>query len=261
MKLLATLVLATLALNVHMAAGQAVCSPACSCVCPPTGLDDQDCYQTPRRNTFRPAIPLTIQDQFGTIQANAVNFHRLCAPANKNGDCPMCSLQPDHYLGLTLAQVTGATSSPHVSLSYQFGVIAGDIGSVVGGPGFLLTPASKSLVPPAPAPPAGLHNYNCYRLVNTTGNVTGDATVTDQFVMNFPMTLRKDGPWTVCVGADVDGTDPGAVGVTPVFLCNLVNDTHLPFNQETVFADSVITGQVIATITRYDDLCMPATIQ
>ena len=231
--------------------------PGCQLLCPPQGLDDQDCYQTPRRNTFRPAIPLSIHDQFGTIQANAVNFHRLCAPANKNGDCPLCSLQPDHYLGLTLDQVTGSVNTPHVTLQYQFGFISGDVGSVVGGPGFLLTPAGKSVQPPAPAPPPGLHNYNCYRLVNSTGDRTGNVDVTDQFVMDFKFRLDPSGPWTLCVGADVNGTDPGAVGVSPVFICNLVNDTHLPFNQETVFADSDITGQVIATITRYDDFVCP----
>ena len=191
----------------------AVCAPACQCLCPPTGLDDQDCYQTPRRNSFRPAIALTIHDQFGTLQANAVNFHRLCAPTDKNGDCPLCPRQPDHYLGLTLAQVTGTVTTPHVSLAYQFGTLSGDVGSVVGGPGFLLTPAGKSLVPPPPAPPPGLHNYNCYRLVNPTGDRTGSATVTDQFVMDFPLKLDPGGPWTLCVGADVNGTDPGAVGV------------------------------------------------
>ena len=256
-----SLLLALLLLVPTLVRADAVCAPACQCVCPPSGLDDQDCYQTPRHNTFRPAIALSIHDQFGTITANAVNFHRLCAPANKNGDCPMCPSQPDHYLGLTLAQVTGSVNTPHLSLAYQFGTISGDVGSVVGGPGFLLTPAGKALNPPAPAPPPGLHNYNCYRLLNTTGNTTGDVTVADQFVMGFPFSLASGGPWTLCVGADVNGTDPGAVGISPVFICNLVDDGHLPFNQETVFADSVITGQVIATITRYDDLCMPATIQ
>ena len=134
-------------------------------------------------------------------------------------------------------------------------------GSVVGGPGFLLTPAGKAFNPPAPAPPPGLHNYNCYRLAEHDrqhdGRRDGRRSVRDGISLH----ARSGGPWTLCVGADVNGTDPGAVGISPVFLCNLVNDTHLPFNQETVFADSVITGQVIATITRYDDLCMPATIQ
>lgn len=234
--------------------------PGCTLVCPPSPLDDQSCYQTPRRNTFRPRIPVTIEDQFGFMTANAVNFHRLCAPTDKNGDCPGCPGQADHYLGLELEQIVGTPLQPHISLSYQFGTISGDVGS----PGFLQVPAGKSLTKPAPPPLASLHSYNCYRLNNPSGDVTGHALTKDQFTVpaGYAFDLDPVRGWTVCVGADVDGTDPGAVGISPVYLCNLVNDDPktLPFGQKTVYANSALTGQVTATITRYDNLCMPAVI-
>jgi hypothetical protein len=234
---------------------------AAVCPCPCPALDDQSCYQVPHHNTFRPPIPVTIHDQFGTFTANAVNFHRLCAPTNKNADCPLCPSQPDHYLGLEIAQVVGAQATPHVTVAYQFGVITGD----VGGPGFLQVPAGKSRTKPAPPPPAGLHAYNCYHLDNLGGDRTGHAVTQDQFTApgTYPMDLDAARGWTLCVGADVDGTDPAAVGISPVFLCNLVDDdpSLLPFNSLTVFANSALTGQVTATITRYDNLCMPATLQ
>lgn len=119
---------------------------AAVCPCPCPQLDDQSCYETPRHNTFRPPIPVTIVDQFGTLTANAVNFHRLCAPTNKNDDCPTCPTQPDHYLGLELDHIVGTPAQPHVSVAYQFGVISGDVGA----PGFLQVPAGKSLTKPAP---------------------------------------------------------------------------------------------------------------
>lgn len=238
-------------------------------VCPPPGctlncvqqLDDQSCYQTPRRNTFRPPIPVTIVDQFSSMTANAVNFHRLCTPTNKNNDCPGCPTQQDHYLGLELEQIVGTFTHPRISVSYQFGTLQGDVGS----PGFLQVPAGKSLTKPAPPPLAGLHSYNCYTLGNLSGDRSGHAVTQDQFTAPgvYPFDLDSARGWTICVGADIDGTDPGAVGISPVFLCNLVDDDPklLPFNQLTVFANSALTGQVTATITRYDNLCMPAIIQ
>jgi hypothetical protein len=256
-----SLLLAALLLVPALARAAAVCPVGC---CPCVGsprLDDESCYQVPHHNTFHPPIPVVIHDQFGTLTANAINFHRLCAPTNKNGDCPACPTQSDHYLGLELAQIVGTPAQPHLSLSYQFGVISGDIGA----PGFLQVPAGKALSKPAPPPPAGLHSYNCYHLDNLGGDRTGHAVTQDQFTApgTYPMDLDAARGWTVCVGADVDGTDPGAVGISPVYLCNLVDDdpTLLPFNQLTVFANSSLTGQVTATITRYDNLCMPATIQ
>ena len=230
----------------------------CPCPCPP--LDDQSCYQVPHKNTFRTKIPVTIVDQFGSMTANAVNYHRLCAPTNKNDDCPTCPTQADHYLGLELEQIVGTPAQPHVSVSYQFGVLTGDVTS----PGFLQIPAGKSLTFPAPPPPAGLHSYNCYALANVAGNASGHAVTQDQFTApgTYPVELDPARGWTLCVGANVDGTDPSAVGISPVYLCNLVNDDPklLPFNALKVFATSALTGQLIAVITRYDNLCMPATI-
>ena len=249
-----TVLLALVLLLPTLARGAAVCP----CPCPP--LDDQSCYQVPHRNTFRPPIPVTIVDQFGTLTANAVNFHRLCAPTNKNDDCPACPTQADHYLGLELEQIVGTPAQPHVAVSYQFGILSGDVTS----PGFLQIPAGKSLTFPAPPPPAGLHSYNCYRLANVAGNASGHAVTQDQFTApgTYAVDLDPARGWTLCVGADVDGTDPSAVGISPVYLCNLVNDdpTQLPFNKLTVFANSALTGQVTATITSFDNLCMAATI-
>lgn len=252
MKLL-VVILTVLASNVVH--GQAICP------CPCSPLDDQSCYQVPHKNTFKTKIPVTIHDQFFTGTANAVNFHRLCAPTNKNDDCPACPTQADHYLGLELEQIVGAQITPRVTVSYQFGVLSGDIGAG----GFLQVPAGKSLTKPAPPPPAGLHSYNCYKLSNLSGNASGHAITQDQFTApgTYPVDLDPARGWTLCVGADVDGTDPSAVGISPVYLCNLVNDnpTLLPFTTLVVFANSALTGQVIAALTRYDNLCMPAVIQ
>jgi hypothetical protein len=230
-----------------------VCPPAgCTLACPGQ-LDDQGCYETPRKNSLN--IPLTVTDRFTTLAATAVNFHRLCAPTNKNDDCPGCPGQPDHYLGLTLDKISGTLPTNTLTLAYQFGTVTGTLAQ----PGFLLVPAGKSLTPPAPPPVSGLRSYNCYRLDGATGNVSAAIHTVDQFVTN-DYALQAKGPWTACFPANVDGTDPSAPADPNLFLCNLVEDTHLPFNQLTVFVNAFLVGPKIATITRFDDLCMPATI-
>lgn len=229
----------------------------CPCPCPP--IDDQQCYETPRKNTLRPPIHVTIADSLGgLIEGNLTTVHRLCTPANKNGDCPGCPQQADHYIGVELHQITGTLATGSRTVTAQFGTVTGTLGNA----GFVQLPAGKSLTFPAPPPLAGLRSYNCYVLDAPTGpGVNGAVHTVDQFA-TLDYALAPNKTWTLCAPANIDGTDPGALSDPNLFLCNLVNDAgaKLPFNELSGFFNAFLVGPRPFTITRLDNLCMPATL-
>ena len=68
-----------------------------TCTCPATVLDHFQCYEV--KPAFFSRLTVTVQDQFGTLTETLRYPHRLCAPANKNGE----GIQDptDHLAGYT----------------------------------------------------------------------------------------------------------------------------------------------------------------
>src|SRR5262245_38061959 len=54
------------------------------CTCPPVPLDHFQCYEV--KPAFFASTSVTVQDQFGTMTETVRQPHRICNPANKNGE-------------------------------------------------------------------------------------------------------------------------------------------------------------------------------
>lgn len=222
---------------------------------------DYDCYETPTHNTLVPPEPVTLVDRFGSTTSVVTNYHRLCAPADKNGDNPNAPSLPGHYAAGTLTKTTGTINMPKgLKISYQFGTITADLTTPV----FLFLPAGKNPdhTMPAPPPPGGLRHLQCYRLSNVSGNTSqNNITVIDQFEPSpgLKLNLKARGPWRLCVPVDKNGGDPTAPDdLTDDLLCNNA-EAQTPFGSFDVNIDTQF-GQHELIGTQYDDLCMPATV-
>ena len=220
------------------------------------------CYEVVRSKIPAPQPKVTLQDRFGNSTAVPVNFLRLCAPTDKNGEDPSAPASPDHLAGFGLTKVSGVITHPKkLKITTQFGTLQGDLGVSV----FLFTPTSKSLSPPFPPPlPAGaVRHFQCYRLANVSGapKATG-IHLTDQFTEPFggaTVDLNPAGPFRLCVPVNKNDEDPDAVTDPEAMLCYTTQNDRLPFNQFTAFVDNQF-GDFKITGTQFDELCEPATI-
>src|SRR5262245_32867152 len=117
-----------------------------------------DCYEVPRVKIPAPQPIVKLQDRFGTTTSKPVDFHRFCAPVDKNGEDPTAPDSPVHIGGFALTNTTGTFSKPKgLNITTQFGTLKGDLTNPV----FLFTPTSKSLVPPPPPalPPNTIRHF------------------------------------------------------------------------------------------------------
>ena len=223
---------------------------------------DFTCYQLPRLKIPAPQPIVKLQDRFGTTTSKPVDFHRLCAPVDKNGEDPSAPASPNHIGGFALTNTTGTFIQPKgLSITTQFGTLKGNLANPV----FLFTPTSKSLTPPPPPPlaPGVLRHFQCYRLSNVSGapNTTG-IHLTDQFTQPFggsTADLNPSGPFRLCVPVNKNDEDPDAVTDPEAMLCYTTQNDRLPFNQFTAFLTNQF-GSFTAVGTQLDELCEPATI-
>jgi hypothetical protein len=220
------------------------------------------CYQVPRVKIPAPQPIVTLQDRFGTTTSKPVDFHRFCAPEDKNGEDPTAPASPVHIGGFALTSTTGTISHPKgLSITTQFGTLKGNLANPV----FLFTPTSKSLSLPFPPPlaPNALRHFQCYRLANVSGapKTTG-IHLTDQFTQpfgGFTADLNPSGPFQLCVPVDKNDEDPGALTDPQAMLCYTTQNDRLPFNQFTAFVTNQF-GKFTIVGTQFDVLCEPATL-
>jgi hypothetical protein len=221
---------------------------------------DFSCYETPRKNKLTPAPTVSLVDRFGSSSSTVTDYHRLCAPTDKNGDNPSAPSFPDHLVAGALTKTAGTIAQPTgMQITYQFGVLTADLSNPV----FLLLPASKSHTSPAPPPPTDIRHFQCYRLTNVKGDRTAkDVLTIDQSTQPFggvDVDLTKTGPWRLCVPVNKNGEDPDAVTDPQALLCNSTSNDKLPFGQFDVFVDTQLGPKELIG-TQYDELCMPATV-
>jgi len=220
------------------------------------------CYQTPRVKIPAPQPTVKLQDRFGTTMSKPVDFHRLCAPVDKNGEDPTAPDSPVHIGAFALTNTTGTISHPKgLRITTQFGTLKGDLGTPV----FLFTPTSKSLVPPPPPPlaPDALRHFQCYRLTNVSGGPKNTGIqLTDQFTQSFggfTADLDPSGPFRLCVPVNKNNEDSGALTDPQAMLCYMTRNDRLPFNQFTAFVTNQF-GPFKVVGVQFDELCEPATI-
>ena len=211
-------------------------------------LQHYDCYQTPRSTI--PAQTVTLVDRFGTTIDKLVNIHRLCAPADKNGENPGAETDPLHYASAGFGKTSGFTKRTGVSVGTQFGTYTVDVTLPIA----LLLPASKGLS--GFVPPIDGEHFQCYKLANVKGPAPKGIHVTDQFVDNLSVDINSRGPDRLCVSASKNGE--GEITTNALMCLRTKNDT-LPFGQKTLFLTTQF-GQKKVTITQYDELCVPATV-
>src|SRR5262249_44645253 len=119
-----------LAWAVVSSCGGATVQPGC--------VDHFQCYEV--KPAFFTPLTVTVQDQFGTLTETLRFPHRLCAPANKNGEG---ILDPtDHLAGYT-TKPPAFTKRVNQTVVDQFGTQLLDVVR----PDVLMVPSSKDGVP------------------------------------------------------------------------------------------------------------------
>jgi hypothetical protein len=211
---------------------------------------------------LKPKIPVTIVDRYGTYTPTLVDMHRICTPADKNGEDPTAPTNPNHeaaYFPSTTSSVTLATG---VTVTNQFGTFKMD----VRGFNRLLVPTAKKLVPPAPNPlPKGaIPHFACHNVANIKGpplNHTA-VTVVDQFTSTPIPGFVLQSKWKLCVSADKNGEDPGAENKPDALFCFFAANTP-PFGTKPLFLNNQFGPNQFANhpvATQYDELCVPSTL-
>jgi hypothetical protein len=212
-------------------------------------LQHYDCYETPRAGI--PARNVTLTDRFGTTNDRIVNFLRLCAPADKNGENPGAESDPLHYASATISRSSGFTKRTGITVGTQFGTYTVDVVAPIA----LLLPASKGLN--GFLPPLDGEHFQCYRLSNVKGPAPKGIHVTDQFVDALRVDVNPRGPDRLCVAADKNG-ETGTFS-TNALMCIRTKNDALPFGEKNLFLTTQF-GQKKVKITQYDELCVPATV-
>jgi hypothetical protein len=191
-------------------AGQCVQSHINNC---PPPIDHVQCYEA-KPSAFT-ARTVSAQDQFGTLSLQVRFPHRLCAPADKNGEG---ILDPTEHLVGYKAKAA-FTKKLNQTVVNQFGTLQLDVVR----PDLFMVPTAKDGVPLAPPP--GDH-FTCYKVRRSRGTpkfVPVTVTVGDQLFSNVGETLVK--PIRLCAPADKNQENPGAQNHPDHLLCYKVKST------------------------------------
>ncbi len=228
------------------------CNPS-TCMCPasttttttsPTTTttvpDHQQCYEV--KPASFPPVSVQAQDEFGTLTLSLRFPHRLCAPADKNGEGIHDST--GHLTGY-LAK--GSFSKVlDLTVVDQFGTHELDVVRPV----LFLVPTSKDGVQQQQS----LDHFTCYKVTRAQGAAKftpGSVSVSDQFE-TVTETLLK--PVTLCTPANKNGEDPSAPSHAGHLLC--YKTRPFPFAEGT-HAISNQFGADQVTLIHRRELCVP----
>jgi cysteine-rich repeat protein len=239
-----------------------ICTPACTCSTPGTTStsttstptttvpastttlpDHFQCYEA-KPASFS-ALTVQAEDQFGTLTLQLRYPHRLCAPADKNGE----GIQdPTEHLAGYKAKGTFSKRLNQTVVD-QFGTLQLDVVR----PELLLVPTAKNGVPLAPPP--GDH-FTCYKVKRTRGAAKfapRTVTVEDQF-QSVTETVIK--PVRLCAPANKNGEDPTAPAHPDHLLCYKTKAT-IPFGDVDVSISNQFGPDQLRLIHRRE-LCVPS---
>jgi hypothetical protein len=215
--------------------GGATVQPGC--------LDHFQCYEV--KPAFFASLTVTVQDQFGTLTEGLRFPHRLCAPANKNGEG---ILDPTDHLAGYATKPPPFTKKVNQTVVDQFGTQVLDVVR----PDVLMVPTSKdgvALVLP-------VDHFQCYKVKRSKGApkfAKRTVSVQDQFETVTTLTLVK--PFLLCAPANKNNEDPTAPSHPDHLTCYKTRDGKFPSSIHTI-DNQFGTDQV--TLIHRRELCVPS---
>jgi hypothetical protein len=214
--------------------GGATVQPGC--------LDHFQCYEV-KPASFA-SLTVTVQDQFGTLTEGIRFPHRLCAPANKNGEG---ILDPTDHLAGYLTKPPPFTRRQNQTVVDQFGTQLLDVVR----PDVLMVPTSKDGVPLV----LPLDHFQCYKVKRSKGApkfTKRTVSVADQFE-TLTLTLVK--PVLLCAPANKNNEDPTAPTHPDHLTCYKTTDGKFP---SSVHAINNQFGTDQVTLIHRRELCVPS---
>ena len=195
---------------------------------------------------------MTVEDRFATMTETVRFPHRLCAPADEDGQG---LLDPDQHLVGYVMKGQFFTGVKGLTVTTQLGTLNLDLTR----PNILMLPSSKSLtmVPPPLAPPT-IDHFQCYKAKRSRGSakfLRQTVTIVDQFKTQAVM-LKK--PYLLCAPADKNGEDPTAPGHPTHLLC--YKTSGVPFATLEAHVNNQF-GPDDVTLIHRRELCLPASVQ
>lgn len=209
------------------------------------------CYEVKPAAFVNP--PVSLEDRFTSVGAAVMRFpHRLCAPADKNGEDPFAPTRPDHLEGYDIrGPVVRLRKQKTVD---QFGSLFLDVVSL----DRLFVPTAKSLTGPLPplVSPA-IDHFDCYKVRKSSGTARftpRTVTVEDQ-LGSATETLKK--PFRLCVPTNKNDEAADAAQHPVNLLCYKVAERSFPTLG--VFTNNQF-GPGTPTLIHRRELCVPALL-
>ena len=160
-------------------------------------------------------VPVTLEDQFGSLAVTVRKARALCAPASKNGEEPLGSVEGAFLTEYSISRGGPATRVPGQTVVNQFGTLTVDVRT----PRSLLVPTAYSDTGPPSPIGAFVDHFTCYdvRITKGTPRFAG-ATVTVETALETA-TIQVQRPRRLCVPTDKNGEDPTAPSFPESLLC------------------------------------------
>jgi len=222
------------------------CNADCTCPAAPVGLDHFQCYGVKRR-AFSP-VPVTVEDQFGTLEQSVRRPGRLCVPSDKDGEG---IIDPtDHLVSYEADTPRTARFTPrrNQTVVNQFGTLQLDVLR----PSSMLVPSGKDGV--AQTPP--LDHFECYVIKRAKGGakfVAQTVTVSNQFDDDVTVTLVR--PFRLCAPASKNDEDPTAPQHPDHLLCYRTRSERFGDAEHTI--QNQFGGRNVRVISR-NEFCVPS---
>jgi hypothetical protein len=201
---------------------------------------------------------VSVEDRFADASVAVRSPNRLCAPSSKQvgtnpPEDPNAAADPNHLMAFP-----ALGSAPRVNgltITNQFGTVKLDAIRR----SFLLTPTSKDLNVPPPALPDPPDHFQCYLVRRSQGSASfakiPNLAGVDQFgSQNFDI-LR---PRYLCVPANKNDEDPGAVGHLENLLCYKARHRQNFPELEPHVNNQFLRDRV--KVIRRMEFCVPSTI-
>jgi hypothetical protein len=219
----------------------------------PVELNDYQCYEV-HHGPFDAIEGLSLEDEFGPSIVKVKTPHRLCNPADTNGEDPTAPNDPDHLAGYRIKQTAPKFQKVRQRVvTTDFGTITMDIVK----PDYLLIPSAKSLTSPPGAITPAIDHFKCYKVTRTRFRQDG-IIVDDQFT-TMSVNIKK--PMRLCLAVDKEGE--GIINPDSQLLCYKIRPTPgtPKFKGLTgnVFVDNQL-GPDVFRVFRPTELCVPATL-
>jgi hypothetical protein len=178
--------------------------------------------------------------------------HRLCAPADKNGEGIVSPVQ--HLTGYVMRRMAFERQTG-LTVTNQFGTLVVDATR----PNVLMVPSAKSLTTaPPPLVPPTIDHFQCYKVKRSNGAakfVKRTVTVEDQLESQ---TLTVTRPFVLCAPANKNGEDPTAPSHPTYLMCYRTVGT--PFGTLAAHINNQF-GLDDVTLIHRRELCVPSSVQ